>query len=143
MKTEKNNMRIALVLLTALAVVPSPATACSGPDPSIVSVSVGHVSTAGGLSTYRLNGSVVNAGTAAQASDVLQFVDVFQSGQKVNSIGIPPLHPHQSYAFSYSAQRSSDAGAGTTKMLFRLRMKQPTGSAQDCSAANDSFTLTF
>jgi hypothetical protein len=137
-------MRIALILLAALAVVPSPASAsCSGPDPSISSVSVAHVSTSGGLSTYRFNGSVVNVGSAAQASDVLQFVDVFQSGEKVNSIGIPPLHPHQSYAFSYSAQRSSDAGAGTTKMLFRLRMKQPTGSAQDCSAANDSFSLTF
>ncbi|HEY3674834.1 MAG TPA: hypothetical protein VGK84_02470 [Candidatus Tumulicola sp.] len=137
-------MRIVLVLLAALAVVPAPArAACSGPDPSIASVSLGHVSTSGGLSTYRFNGSVVNAGNAPQASNVLQFVDVFQAGEKANSIGIPPLHPHQSYAFSYSAQRSSDAGSGTTKLLFRLRMKSPAGSAQDCSAGNDSSTLTF
>src|SRR5580692_11356634 len=137
-------MRIALILLTACAVVPIPAgAACSGPDPSIASVSAGHVSTTGGLSTYHFNGSVVNVGNAAQASNVLQFVDVFESGEKNNSIGIPPLRPHQSYAFSYSAQRSSDAGVGTTKLLFRLRMKSPAGSAQDCSAGNDSFTLTF
>jgi hypothetical protein len=137
-------MRIALVLLAALTVVPSPANAaCSGPDPSIASVSLGHVSTNGGLSTYRFNGSIVNAGNATQASNVLQFVDVFQSGEKSNSIGIPPLRLHQSYAFSYSAQRSADAGSGTTKLLFRLRMKSPAGSAQDCSTGNDSFTLTF
>jgi hypothetical protein len=137
-------MRIALILLAALTVVRSPANAaCSGPDPSIASVLLGHVSTNAGLATYRFNGSVVNAGNAAQASDVLQFVDVFQSGEKSNSIGIPPLRPHQSYAFSYSAQRSSDAGSGTTKLLFRLRMKSPAGSSQDCSNGNDSFSLTF
>jgi hypothetical protein len=137
-------MRIALALSVALAAVPGPATAaCAGPDPSIVSVSAGHAVTSGGLSTYRLSGSVVNAGNAAQASNVLQFVDVFQGTDKVNSIGIPPLRPHQSYAFSYAAQRSSDAGAGTTKILFRLRMKQPAGSSANCNAGNDSFTLTF
>jgi hypothetical protein len=137
-------MRTALVLLAALALVPSPANAaCAGPDPSIASVSLAHVSTSGGLSTYRFSGSIVNAGNAAQASNVLQFVDVFQSGEKSNSIGIPPLRPHQSYAFSYSAQRSNDAGSGTTKLLFRLRMKSPAGSAQDCNTGNDSFALTF
>jgi hypothetical protein len=137
-------MRIALFLAAVLAVVPNPAVAaCSGPDPSIASVSVGHVSTTGGLSTYKFGGTVMNVGDAGQASNVLQSVDIFEGSDKVNSIGIPPLRPHQSYSFSYIAHRSSDAGAGTSKMLFQLRMKQPVGPSQDCGTGNDTFTLTF
>jgi len=131
---------VTLVAMTTL----SANAACSGADPSLGTVSAGHVSTAGGLSTYRLTGTVTNAGNATQASDVLQSVDVFQDGQKVDTIGIPPLHPQQSYSFSYAAKRSSEAGAGTTKMLFRLRMSRPVGTGpQDCNAGNDSTTMTF
>ncbi|MEO7202803.1 MAG: hypothetical protein ABI431_08120 [Candidatus Tumulicola sp.] len=138
-------MKILLSFVTVLAMATLPAAAaCAGADPSIGTVSAGHVSTAGGLSTYRLTGTVTNAGSTAQASDVLQSVDVFQDGQKVDTIGIPPLHPHQSYTFTYAAKRSSEAGAGTTKMLFRLRMSRPVGTGpQDCNAGNDSSTMTF
>jgi hypothetical protein len=131
------------VTVLALATLPA-AAACAGADPSLGSVSAGHVWTAAGLSTYRLTGTVTNTGDTAQASDVLQSVDVFQDGQKVDSIGIPPLHPHQSYTFSYAAKRSSEAGAGTTKMLFSLRLERPVGTGpQDCNAGNDSTTMTF
>jgi hypothetical protein len=138
-------MRKTLALFVALAAIPGiAAAACTGADPSVGAVSVGHVTTSGGLSTYRLTGTVTNVGTSAQASNVLQFVDISQSGEKLNSIGIPPLHPHQSYTYSYSAQRSSEAGTGTTKIVFRLRMKSPVGTGpQNCSVANDSYTLTF
>jgi hypothetical protein len=138
-------MKTLLAFVTVLAIATLPAAAaCAGADPSLGTVSAGHVSTAAGLSTYRLTGTVTNAGNTAQASDVLQSVDVFQDGQKVDSIGIPPLHPHQSYTFSYAAKRSSEAGAGTTKMLFRLRMSRPVGTGpQDCDSGNDSTTMTF
>jgi hypothetical protein len=138
-------MKILLSFVTVVAMATLPAAAaCAGADPSLGTVSAGHVSTAAELSTYRLTGTVTNAGDMAQASDVLQSVDVFQDGQKVDSIGIPPLHAHQSYTFTYAAKRSSDAGAGTTKMLFRLRMSRPVGTGpQDCNAGNDSSTMTF
>lgn len=138
-------MKILLSFVTVLAMATLPAAAaCAGADPSLGTVSAGHVSTAAELSTYRLTGTVTNAGDMAQASDVLQSVDVFQDGQKVDSIGIPPLHAHQSYTFTYAAKRSSDAGAGTTKMLFRLQMSRPVGTGpQDCNAGNDSSTMTF
>jgi hypothetical protein len=138
-------MKILLSLVSVLAMATLPAAAaCAGADPSLGTVSAGHVSTSGGLSTYRLTGTVANTGETAQASDVLQSVDVFQDGEKVDTIGIPPLHPHQSYTFSYSAKRSSEAGTGTTKMLFRLRMERPVGTGpQDCNAGNDSTTMTF
>src|ERR1700761_7355509 len=137
-------MRILLAFVTVLALAPVPGTAaCAGADPSVGTVTVGHVTTSNGLSTHRLTGSVTNIGNTAQASDVLQSIDVFQDGQKGDTIGIPPLRPHQSYAFSYSAKRSSEAGTGTTKMVFRLRMTQPVGTGpQDCNAGNDSTTMT-
>jgi hypothetical protein len=138
-------MKTLLAFVTVLAIATLPAAAaCADADPSLGTVSAGHPSTAAGLSTYHLSGTVTNAGDTAQASDVLQSVAVYQDGMKVDSIGIPPLHAHQSYTYTYAAKRSSEAGAGTTKMQFRLLMSRPVGTGpQDCNAGNDSTSMTF
>ena len=132
-------MAIGLLLL-AQTVAASASTTCAGADPAIASVAVKSVNSAGGLNRYALSGTVVNAGHTAQASDTLQFVDIYKGSEKLDAKGIPPLKPGQSYTFSYVSVRSSDAGKGTTKLTFRLDVRQ---SSQNCSAGNDSTAVTF
>jgi len=119
--------------------------ACAGADPALTSVAVKSVAQANGINRYTLLGTVVNKGSQAQASDVLQFVNIYQTpGQKLDAKGIPPLGPAQSYTFSYVMLRASDAGRGTTTLRFQLEMRQPSPpGAADCDTSNDSFTVTF
>jgi len=121
-----------------IALVPS---GCRGPDPAIVSVAVKHVDQNGTVNVYHMRGTVTNAGKRAQTSNVLQFVDIYLHGEKVDSRGIPPLRPGQSYSFGYDFQRSSDAADGSSRFRFQIDMRQPPGSAQDCNPSNDTFTL--
>ena len=131
-------------LALVLASGSSASAACSGSDPAITSVGVKSVEPAGNVNRYHLTGTVVNEGNQSQASNVLQFVDIYQGGVKVDAKGIPALAAGQSYAFSYVAQRSQDAGKGTTNITFKLDFREPNSSAHaDCSAANDAFTVTF
>ena len=118
-------------------------TACSGADPAIVSVRVASSSVQAGNTIYHLSGVVQNVGKAKQASNVLQFVDIDLGGTgKVDSRGIPPLAPGQQYTFGYDFKRSSDAGAGSSRLHFKLDFRQPSPpGSQDCNAANDEFTL--
>jgi hypothetical protein len=47
---------------------------------------------------------------------------------------------------SWTFERSQDAGNNTTTLVFRIRMVQPAGDAQNCSAGNDQndgHLLTF
>lgn len=132
---------VALFLSTLMA--PAQAAVCTGADPALHAVSVKGVSPNGGTNVYHLGGSVVNAGHRAQTSNALEFVDIFRDGEKMDSIGIPPLKPGQSYAFRWTFERSQDAGNNTTTLVFRIRMVQPAGNAQNCSAGNDQTTVTF
>lgn len=118
-------------------------TACSGADPAIVSVRVAGSSQQAGNTIYHLIGVVQNVGTAKQASNVLQFVDVDIGGTgKVDTRGIPPLKPGQKYTFGYDFKRSSDAGNGSSRLHFKLDFRQPSPpGSQDCNPANDEFTL--
>jgi hypothetical protein len=122
----------ALVLIAPAAV--APAAACNGPV--VTAVVVKGVQTAGALNHYELSGTVVNDG-ASQASNVLQSVDIFENGEKLDTRSVPPLKAGESFAFTYVADRSSDAGKGTSKIAFQL---DPLPQGCDASSA---FTLTF
>jgi subtilase family serine protease len=136
-------MIFGLVLLAELP-VGAPAATCSGADPAITSVKVQSVNGSGSLNRYTIVGSVTNLGSQKQASNVLQFVDLYQNGTRLEDRGIPPLAPGQTYTWSYVWGRASDAGPNTTTFHFNLRMTQlsPPGS-QDCNAGNNTFSLTF
>lgn len=98
---------------------------CTGANPAVTAATVNNVSTVGQENQYHLTATVTNIGSAAQAKNTLQFVDIFQYGQKLDAKGIPPLNPGQSYTFSYMWPRASDAGTGTTTLTFRLDERQP------------------
>ena len=136
-----------IVFTTLLLLYPgaTAAATCAGADPAIVSVAVKGVTPSNGLNQYKIGVTVTNLGSSAQASNVLQYVDIYQkAGEKLDAKGIPPLRPGQSYSFTYVAQRSSDAGNGTTKLSFKLDMRQPSApSSQDCDLSNDTRTVTF
>ena len=129
----------------AFATAAPASAACAGADPAIVSAVVKNVSQANGTSRYTLAVTVTNVGDAAQAGDTLQFVNIHQiPGEKLDAKGIPPLRPGQSYGFTYDVLRASDAGNGTTTMLFQLDVHRPMPpAAADCSATNDSARVTF
>ena len=133
-----------VLALAAACISPASAASCNGADPAIVSVSVANVTTEGALNRYHFTGRVTNLGNRAQPSNVLQFVDIYQNGVRKDDRGIPPLRPGQSYSFGYDYLRSTDAGAGTSRLRFRIRMRQPAGqSSQDCNIGNDSYVVRF
>ena len=131
---------LALAVSTALPAV----AACSGADPGITIARVASVQTAGGLSHYHLSITVVNHGTQGQASNVLDSVQMYQDGIKVDEKGLPPLKAGASYTFTHDYVRASDAGKGTTVYRFQLVMHKPSGMGPaNCSASNDRYVLTF
>jgi len=126
-----------IALLTALPAMVSTAT-CHGADPAITGVTTTQTAN-GALTTYTLKVTVTNLGSTGQRSNVLQSVEIRLDGAKKGEKGLPPLAAGAKYSFPYDVQRSSDAAAGTTRVVFHLVMHQPPGvGAQDCSAANDS-----
>jgi hypothetical protein len=130
-------MLLGLFFGTALlAANPSP---CAGADPAIVGVTVASTTQQGSLNVYHLSGTVKNLGNRKQASNVLQFVDIFIDGQKADTRSIPPLAPGQPQPFFYDFKRSSDAAARSTRFRFQLD-PSPRG-AQDCNPNNDTFLL--
>ncbi len=115
-----------------------------GADPAIVSVAVKGMDSSGGLNHYTLQGKVVNVGSEAQASNTLQFVDIYKGSTKLDSRGVPPLRAGQSYTFEYVTERSAQAGAQTTALGFRMDVRQPanTGS-QPCNTSNGVTMVRF
>ncbi len=132
------------IFATALAPLAAPAATCAGADPAITTVKMQNVTSSGSLNYYHMVGTVTNLGAAAQASNVLQFVDIYRDGQRLDDRGIPPLGPGKSYTFSFVWPRAVDAGQNSTTMRFSIRFRDPSppGSA-DCDANNDTFSLTF
>lgn len=131
---------IALLLLAQTGF--ASAATCSGADPAILSVAVKSVTRDGSLDKYLLVGRVENLGASAQASKTMQFVDIYKNRVKLDSRGIPPLKPGQSYSFSYTSARSHQAGKNTTLLAFMLDMRA-TAAGQDCDASNDRVLLRF
>ena len=131
-------------MLLLLQPAPAFATSCVGPDPAIVSVAVKGMQSSGGLNHYTLSGKVVNLGSTAQASNTMQFVDIYKGSTKLDSRGIPPLRAGQSYAFEYVTDRSAQAGAQTTSLGFRMDVREPanTGS-QPCHTSNGVMMVRF
>jgi hypothetical protein len=140
-------LRTCILAFLGLALIPAgPASAaCSGADPALTSVAVKSVVQANGVKRYTLVGTVVNSGSEGQGSNVLQFVDIYQTpGEKLDAKGIPPLKAGESYTFSYVLLRSTEAGNATTTLRFQLDMRHPASSSgANCNTGNDSFTVTF
>jgi hypothetical protein len=108
---------IAFLLATLLAQNPA---GCAGPGPAIASVKVANTTQDGALNDYQLRVSVINRGNTSQAGNVLQSVDIFRNGTKVDQKGVPPLKAGGAYSFVYSFSRNADAGDGTTTFTFRM-----------------------
>ena len=135
---------IAALFVTLTAALPANAAGCRGADPALSPVTVTGVTTDAGNNVYHVSGTVTNTGSMKQASNVLQFVDIYRDREKMDNIGIPPLRPGQSYTYHWSFKRSQDAGEDTTRLHFRLRMVQPSGSSrQNCNTADDSAVVQF
>jgi hypothetical protein len=132
-----------LLALCALAQGSALAASCSGADLTVTNVAVKGMNSDGGINHYQISGTVTNIGSAAQASSVLQSVDVYKGTVKLDAKSIPPLKAGESYTFSYISDRSSDAGNNTTHLKFNLDLQSPNDPTQNCSTQNDSFSLTF
>jgi hypothetical protein len=114
------------------------AAACMGPSPAITHVGVQFTNSRGGLNTYHIVGTVTNLGSAGQPSNTLQFVEIYdaQTGIKLDSRGIQPISEGASAHFSYAWQRSSEAAAGSSTLLFRMYVEGST-------CAKSSYKLTL
>ncbi|MGB6063067.1 MAG: hypothetical protein WBG27_15305, partial [Candidatus Aquilonibacter sp.] len=134
----------AAAVLSFFQPAPALAAACMGADPAIVSVAVKGMQSSGGLNRYTLSGKVANLGSAGQAPNTLQFVDIYKGSTKLDSRGVPPLRAGQSYAFEYVTERSAQAGAQTTALGFRMDVREPpnTGS-QSCNTSNGVTMVRF
>jgi hypothetical protein len=134
-------------VLAMLTIARSPggttAARCSGADPAIVSASVKSVTHQGGVNRYHLSATVTNLGSSKQPSNVVQSVDVYQNGIKVDAHGVPPLRRNATYAVTHDYLRATDAGEGTTPFRFVLHVHQPpVPGPADCNLDNDSYDLT-
>jgi hypothetical protein len=137
-------MNRALVLgICAIALVPVGASAagrCLGANPAITHVEVQSTHSMGQTNVYVLAGTVVNMGTQSQPSNTLQFVDIYDGAQRVDAKTIPPLTTSGTFHFTYNWKRAADAGKGTTKFTFKVRMVHGTNCAPNNGAIA---TLTF
>jgi len=132
---------VAALLLCAQP-MPSFAGTCMGADPAVVSVVVAGMRTDGSLNYYTLRAKVVNLGRVGQASNTLQFVDIYKGSMKKDSRGIPPLRAGQSYTFDYVTTRSAEAGSGSSALAFRMDVRGPS-SKQDCNTGNGITMVRF
>ena len=136
-------MNRALILgIFALALVPVGAAAqpCLGGNPAITHAEVQSTHLVGKMNQYHLVGTVKNLGTANQPSNTLQFVDIYDGAQRVDAKSIPPLQASETYHFTYNWNRAYDAGAGSTRFVFKIRMVHGT----NCNPSNGgAYILTF
>jgi hypothetical protein len=133
-----------LALLLFLQAAPASAASCLGADPAIVSVAVKGMHSSGGLNRYTLSGKVANLGSTSQASNTLQFVDIYKGSTKLDSRGIPPLRAGQSYVFEYVSDRSAQAGAQTTTLGFHMDVRQPANTGSEpCNTSNGVTMVRF
>jgi hypothetical protein len=133
-------IRFFTAALVALALAPAPASAaCLGSNPAITHVGVQSKMTRGQATMFHLVGTVTNEGTSGQPPNVLQFVDIWHDGEKMDSRGIPPLPLAGSHSFSYDFVRASDAGAGTTTLIFKIDVT----SGTNCNPGNGTYKVTF
>jgi len=125
---------LTLILAAAL-------TGATCANPSIVSARIQSVTTNGGLNHYTIAITVQNQGSVRQPGNLLQSVDVFQDGLRVDRIGLQPLSPKQSQKVTYSFDRAADAGNGTTNLTLTLDFNGRSGKNVDCEAGIETVTL--
>jgi hypothetical protein len=131
----------AVFFVIALAPIGAAATSttCLGSNPAIGHMRVAGETTSGQVTRYHLVGTVTNLGTMGQPSNVLQFVEIWHDGDKMDTRGVPPLSLGGHYNFSYDWMRASDAGPGTTTLTFRMNMV----SGSNCNPANSVSIIRF
>ncbi len=125
---------LALILAVAL-------TGGSCANTSILSAGVQTVATNGGLAHYTIAITVQNQSDTRQPGNLLQSLDVFQNGQRVDKIGLQPLGPKQLQKVTYGFDRASDAGVGTTHLTFTLDFNDGSGNNADCNPGNQTFKI--
>jgi len=126
---------LAALTLPLLAMSPN---ACIAP--AITTAVASQVGNNGDLKTYDVAISVKNGGSAEPLS-LLQSVQVFQNGTKVDQKGTPPLRAGGTATVHYRLQRSSDARPGTTHLRFSLVARDPHGAVSNCSTAQSSYRI--
>ncbi len=126
---------LALMLAAAL-------NGASCATPTIVSATVQSATANGALKHYTIAITVANQGGVKQPSDLLESVDVFQAGQRVDRIGLQPLGPKQSQTVTYSFDRSAEAGDGTTDVIFTLDFNGRTGNDVDCRGGREALRIS-
>ena len=130
---------IALAVFVA-AQLPGIAIAASCGGPTLTAVAVQSMNSTRYLNYYHVTATVTNHGDAAQAGNVLQFIDVNQYGDRLDDRGVPPLAPGQSYTITYVWKRAVDAGKWTTPLDFSIRPVAPM-AAGDCVASSSRITF--
>lgn len=129
-------------LLAAMLTSYAPASiACSGADPAITQAGVRSVTSGGDLRYHTVAVTVTNLGSAGQRANLLQSVDVYQDGDKVDQKGIPPLGPGQSKTVTYTFKRSDEARRKSTRLDFRMNVHSTVPGSADCNTGNDHFRL--
>jgi hypothetical protein len=122
--------------------VASMVAAGSCANPSIISAKVQSATMHGTLRHYTIAIVVKNIGNLRQPGNLLQSLDVLQNDQRVGKIGLQPLAPGQSQKVTYGFDRSPDAGAGTTNLLFKLDFNGRSGNDTTCHGGKEAFSLT-
>lgn len=128
-------------MLTLIVAAALTGAACA--NPSILSAQSQSVTTNGGLNHYTVAITVQNQGNIRQPSNLLQSVDVFQDGLRVDRIGLQPLRPNQMQKVTYGFDRAADAGEGTTNLAFNLDFNGRSGKNVDCGAGNETYTIAI
>jgi hypothetical protein len=128
------------VLLTALSLplLAMSSTACAAP--TISGAVANQLAGNGDLNIYDVAITVKNTGGAEPAS-LLQSVQVFQNGDKVDQKGTPPLRAGGSATVHYRLSRSSDARPGTTHLRLSLVLHDPHSAISECSGTNTTYRI--
>lgn len=135
-RNETGDLKL-FTLIVAAALITA---ACA--NPSILSAQIQSKTTNGGLNHYAIAVTVQNQGSVRQPSNLLQLIDVYQDGSRVDRIGLQPLRPGQEQKVTYGFDRATDAGDGTTNLIFNLDFNDRSGKNIDCEAGNETYTLS-
>jgi subtilase family serine protease len=114
-------------MLAVLAPLVALTGSCSGP--AITAAGVQSTHDDGDVRHYDIAITVTNHGSAAVPASVLDSVEIYQDGTKVDQKGLPWLKPGQSATVRYDFQRASDARRNSTQLRLRLVQRDPHGTA--------------
>ena len=127
-------MKMLSLLLTIAYFIPAAASAQCYHGKEALVASVHDVSTDGKMNFYHIAAAFANVGSP-QPSNTMQFVDMYQSGEKHDAKGLQPLRPGQQRTVYFTWKRSVDAGPGSTILTFKL---DPA-----CDTNHATYALTF